>query len=234
MSKCLILSDLHMHLDLLDKVDRLLTENPRWHCVSLGDWFDDWGRPLSYYQTFLTHFRTFLAKYPKRLHLIWGNHDYGYWDYPAHHSGYSPEARDDIRDLLWKIYPRTYIAYKQDNVIFSHAGLTKGIYDRYLDQAHNFPHQSFIEWCDNLTPQELWDESSPLWHRPQNNYHKNTFNPEFLQVVGHTPVPTIAHTKEDNILYTDTWSTDSNYQPLGDHSLAVVDTRNQSWEIIRD
>lgn len=239
--KVIVLPDAHLHISLLDRVGQLLDEHSDWQCVSLGDWFDDWGRPLEDYRAFLEQFQAFLTKYSTRIRLCWGNHDYGYWSYPGHHSGYSRDAEQDIRSFLRglkylpsgrDLFPEVLI--KEGEVLFSHAGITKALFSRYHDSAHNLIDQSFVDWVNySFTPEDFWIESSPLWHRPSNNYHKNTFNPHYLQVVGHTPVPTVTYTSEDNILYTDTWSTDSHYRPLGDQSLLVVDTDNLTWEIIK-
>lgn len=234
MSKCLILPDCHLHGDLLDAVTKLLDEHPDWQCISLGDWADDWGCSPEVYQQFFDTFVEFCRKYKNRLRLCWGNHDYGYWSYPGHHSGYSIDAEQIVRYAIRTIlvFLPIQAVVKLDTTIFSHAGIAKGILLDFRQAAHKYPEQSLIDFCNSQDPTANWLGDSPLWHRPQDNYHKNTFNPQYLQVVGHTPVPTITHTKEDNILYTDTWSTDSERNPLGDKSLVVVDTKTQEWEII--
>lgn len=232
--KILVLPDAHLHLELLERVDQLLEVHPQWSCVSLGDWADDWQRPVENYKSFFDAFVEFCRKYKERLSLCWGNHDYGYWNYPGCHSGYMLDAKDCVRHALSTIQVFLPIdkVYKTKGVIFSHAGLTKGLFERYKSQLHRSPSTSFIDFCNELELLDCSLDDSPLWHRPHNNYHKNTFNSQFLQVVGHTPVPTVTHTKEDNILYTDTWSTDSTRVPLGDKSLVVVDADKLTWEII--
>lgn len=232
--KALILPDAHLHLELLERVHQLLAEHKDWQCVSLGDWSDDWNRPAKNYETFFDYFLQFCKQYQYRLYLCWGNHDYGYWSYPGHHSGYSVDAERIIRDALWQIDQLCPIqaVWQRNDVIFSHAGITKGMLLKFLTSAHKHPKWSLVDFCNNQSPHDYWEEESPLWHRPSNNYHKNTFNPLFLQVVGHTPVPTVTHTPEDNIIYTDTWSTDSDYNPMGDKSLVLVDTEVLSWRII--
>lgn len=237
--KILVLPDLHLHLPLLDKTNALLEAHPDWDCVSLGDWFDDWQRPVADYERTIERFTALIEKYPYRFTLLWGNHDFGYWSYPGHHSGYIADAKDAVRGFLTQLHTTLPLArplaltYMRDGVIFSHAGLTLGFHKRYLEQARRYPYQSFLAWADDAPLPTIWENDSPLWHRPHNNPHKNTFNPTFLQVVGHTPVPTVTHTKEDNILYTDTWSTDSERTPLGDKSLAVVNTETHEWEVIK-
>lgn len=243
MSHCLILPDCHLKVALLDRATELLLDHPDWRCISLGDWADDWGRPVSDYRKFFEALEEFLVRFTGRVSSCWGNHDYGYYDYPAHCSGYSYRAEHIVKDFyrgfyeedLMSAFPQ--VAIEIDNVYFSHAGITEGLHRYYKSCCHRYPGHSFMEWINGIlvsNPRRLWDECSPLWHRPANNYHKNTFNPHYLQVVGHTPVPTVTYSKEDNILYTDTWSTDSERKPLGDKSLVLVDTITKEWEIIRE
>lgn len=234
MSKVLVMPDVHLKTELIKRIGDLLDHHPDWTCVSLGDWADDWGRSPEDYEIFFHPFLEFCQKYRGRLHLCWGNHDYGYWSYPGHHSGYVLDAASIVRHYLTMIQLQSPInvLYLQDGVIFSHAGLTKGLFANYKRRLHRLPSHSFIDFANTRTPQEYWQGDSPLWHRPADNLQKNTFNPWFLQVVGHTPVPTVTYTGEDNILYTDTWSTDNRQKPLGDKSLAVVDTNSQTWEVM--
>lgn len=237
MSKVLVLSDVHMKLELLDKVAQLLNRNPNWLCVSVGDLWDDWNRPLEDYEKFAKAWRKFLDKYGDRLYFCWGNHDYGYWSYPGHHSGYMADAKDIVRNTLTYMCllmsERVQVTHFMDKAIFSHAGITPNLLEEYKAEIQKRIDRSFLEWINyDLSPERLWHEDSPLWHRPSDTYRKNTFNPSFLQVVGHTPMPTIVHTVEDHILYTDTWSTDSRHNLLGDKSLVVVETETPEWEII--
>lgn len=230
---CLIFSDAHLHLNLLDTVDRLMTEHPDWHCVSLGDWSDDWGRPVEDYQRFFDALVDFAERYADRFHPVWGNHDYGYWDCPARCSGYTADARDIVRSALHKVIYRAPITtvYRAGNVLFSHAGLSKGLFDEYKRQAHKHPDDSFLYYVNSLRAEELWRRESPLWYRPTHTA-KDTFNSRFLQVVGHTPVPTIKADPKTNVLYTDTWSTFSDRTPIGDCSLVLVNTVTATWEIL--
>lgn len=231
--KVLILPDAHLKIELLTRVSELLDQHFDWHCVSLGDWCDDWGRPVEDYQQFFDAFVSFVSHYRIRLYLVWGNHDYGYWNYPAHCSGYSADAKDVVRTALRKIQDIIPIVTTLDiqDVFFSHAGLTKGAFADYKRKLHNIPQISFIDYINSLSDVELWREQSPLWHRPTSTL-KDTFNPHFLQVVGHTPVPTIKYDEDTNILYTDTWSTFSNRVPIGDGSLVLVDTVTKTWEVL--
>lgn len=237
MAQCLILPDVHLKTEILVKVSGLLDQNPSWVCVSVGDWVDDWGRPLEDYKAFLNEFERFCERYHDRLLLCWGNHDYGYWSYPGHCSGYSRDAEIAVRRTLRNLYNQHAhifaIIHEIDEVVFSHAGITMGLFREYCSSVHNHPHQNFWDWINNgLTAERLWREDSPLWHRPSNQLRKNTFNPHYLQIVGHTPVPTITYNHDDHMLYTDTWSTDSERKPLGDRSLLLIKTDAKEWKIL--
>lgn len=233
--KILVMPDAHLKCGLLDRMSVLLDAHPDWGLVSLGDWVDDWNASPELYKTFLNKFADFLDRYGTRCALVWGNHDWGYWEAPGWASGYSSDAKDLVRHYLADFqtsYP-FFMVYGEDNVVFSHAGVTKAWFATYKARLSKLsPHTSLDTYTRDATTWELSEDASPLWHRPADDYSKNTYNPHILQVVGHTPVSTITHTTEDNILYSDTWSTDSEHNPLGDKSLVVVDTKTQEWEVI--
>lgn len=241
--KILVMPDAHLKTELVDRIDQLLDEHPDWLCVSLGDWADDWGRPVREYKKFYERFTAFLKKHAERIECCWGNHDYAYYGNDFSCSGFSSSARPIVESFYRKLeedfelFPaRPRLLVEHDGTVFSHAGLSRGTLDQYLVHAHQYPYLSFYDWVEHRLrniASLLTEQESPLWHRPSSNYQQNTFNPQILQVVGHTPVLTITHTKDDNVLYTDTWSTDANRQPLGDKSLVVIDTVLKKWSIIK-
>lgn len=238
MSKILVLPDVHMKTELLDRVATLLDRHHNWICLSIGDLWDDWARPLQDYEEFATAWRRFLGKYEDRLYQCWGNHDYGYWTYPGHHSGYNADAKDIVRQSLIEtaltLEPRLQLVHVFDKVIFSHAGITRNLLEEYKAGVQERVETSFVRWInEDLSPERLWHEDSPLWHRPTNLPRINSFSSgHYFQVVGHTPIRSITHNVDDEILYVDTWSTDSARTPLGDKSLVVVDTEDFTWEVI--
>lgn len=229
--KILCLPDAHLHIPLIEKVDSLLEAHPDWECVSLGDWCDDWGRLVKDYQAFFDVFLPFCQKYKERLHLCWGNHDYGYWVNSEHHSGYMHDAKDIVRHsltLMQTILP-IKIVQAIDGVLFSHAGICQRWFEVYKSLLPTLPDQSLLDYTEQVLPKLYLDPhwaGSPLWRRPTYT-PADTFNPQILQVVGHTYVDSVHHQADSNIVYTDTWSTDSEYFPLGDNSLCVIDTKAQ-------
>lgn len=230
--KVLVMPDVHLHTKLFDAMDKVLNDYPDIELVmSLGDWADDWGKPVSAYQEFFERFNKFMCdhRHAQDFDFCWGNHDYGYQYIPGRCSGYVPEATEVVREFI-KHCPTPAMARKINNVVFSHAGVVPNMYNSYKKVAHDYPDVPFFVWLGRQSPERLWWEDSPLWHRPGSR--DNTFNTKFLQVVGHTPVPTIVHNKADNIIYTDTWSTDSNGKALGDCSLLIIDTNTLETEKI--
>lgn len=232
--KIIVLSDTHLKLEPLAKVDKLLSVHPDWKCVALGDWADDWQRPVDDYKLFFSHLLEFCRKNQDRLYLCWGNHDYAYWADLGLCSGYVQDAKDIVRAALCSIDEvcSIHIAHQIENVLFSHAGIGRYTFTQYCRNLHNYPYLSLLDWLDCQDYIGLRNTALPLWMRPSENKYRNTFNNKLLQVVGHTPVETIIHEPTANTLYTDTWSTDSERNPLGDKSLVVVDTKTQGWEII--
>lgn len=234
--RVLVMPDAHLKTDLVDAVEKVMKTDKADYCVSLGDWSDDWITTVEDYHRFFKRFLEFYEKYCDKMHLCWGNHDYGYWRYPNMNSGYNVDADIVVRKYIRELYeyagPIT-LTHVIDNVIFSHAGITNYLFKEYKKVVHRQIDRSFIDWI-NLEliddRERLWQDSSPLWHRPTNKLRVNTFNPNIMQVVGHTPVMTVMRDNPDNILYTDTWSTNNRKERLGDKSLAIVDTESQTWE----
>lgn len=231
--KILVLPDAHLKVPLLQKIDQLLEGHPDWECVSLGDWCDDWGRPPKDYEGFFRAFEELCCRYQNRIHLCWGNHDYGYWSCPEKHAGYIRDAEEIVRfhlkalDLISPIQ----VVHRFDTLLFSHAGISKEWVANYKNEVDMYPDLSLIEYTNTRHADLLWGNGSPLWRRPTFNLG-DTFNSFFLQVVGHTPVSTITLEPKSRVLYTDTWSTDSDRNPLGDQSLVAVDSITQEWEVI--
>ena len=137
--------------------------------------------------------------------LLWGNHDcqmMGYswaemsgWDYHLYHE----LSKINFKDLLLEF---GQLAYIQDNVVYSHAGISK----YWLE---NISHCSNLQEVCTLQPDERlaynYDtgygggygdsiSQSPIWIRPASLI--NSLIDGITQVVGHTPVVSISNVKE--------------------------------------
>ena len=75
--------------------------------------------------------------------------------------------------------------------------------------------------------QELWDDSSPLWHRPQYSGEKMYKEGELLQVVGHTPVERIR--REGSVISCDVFSTFRSRKPIGTEEFPLIDTETGAF-----
>lgn len=235
--KCLIMPDTHLKVRLVDRIDALMGENPEWYCVSLGDWADDWGKDPTDYQKFFDRLLEFVKKYRGRILLCWGNHDFGYLYRPGGHTGYMPDAKDIVRNAIYQLEyaldTHIQVVHRVDDVLFSHAGLSKSWFSMFKRRVDLNIEDSFLGFSNWGAATDTLSNNSPLWYRPHGD-DRDSFNPKFMQVVGHTPTSCIKHNAKANVLYTDTWSTDSEGVSLGDKSIVLVDTERQSWRVINN
>ena len=91
------------------------------------------------------------------------------------------------------------------------------LYERTYDAAIN-----------ELGPNEMWNDASPIWLRPQHSNMRLYKPQKLLQVVGHTPMDMI--TKEGNLISYDVFSTYRDGKPIGAKEFLLLDT--ETWECI--
>lgn len=235
--KVLVLGDCHLKPVMFDKADEILTSGKADFAVQIGDLVDDWGEEynIGLYLRTLERAMEFYRKFPKTLWVL-GNHDYGYlfpmWG--RKETGHSIVAESFVKPLIEQL-PQKMI-YIVDNVIFTHAGLTRVWAEKRLRKVGYrddvMPaRENLIHIVNHSSSEELWQEDSPIWVRPQEEPYGMW--PTKLQVVGHTPVPTCGtYAWGNEVLSVDTWNTFSNGAPIGDRSFAIVDTETGEWEMI--
>lgn len=231
MALVLVIGDVHLKPVIFDKAEKILASGQADFAIQMGDIVDDWGKEynVSLYERTLNRAIKFYEDHPNTL---WGtgNHDYGYLhkDYGPRESGHSKLAEMFIIPLLEKLPQQ--IAHVVDGVIFTHAGLTLDWMARRLEKVgykEGYPPVDRLPHVINhATPEELWQEDSPIWARP----HLNRLDiwSAKLQVCGHTPVKDLRCL--DGLLETDTHSAYSNGAPFGDRSFAIVDTETGEWK----
>lgn len=216
--RVLVVPDIHLKPEIIEEADY---HAPRYDLtVFLGDYLDDWGvcHPDPAFET-LDALERFWDKHPTKL--LWGNHDYAYvCNQPC--PGHQFLHHHDIQERLLALAQKApiSIAFQLDLVVFSHAGLSASFYKRRRPLG--------VDDLNLCTPRELWVRDSPLWLRPP----FIRYDPDLMQVVGHTPVRTPY--MADRVIYCDTYSTDPNGEPLGDQSLLWVDTITQDFGIAND
>lgn len=145
----------------------------------------------------------FKEENPEKVILLRGNHDMQHLGYYwAECSGFFKKVSDvmstqEVRDRYLR---DTQWVYVHENIIFSHAGITK----RWFEDSGC----ERIEDINNLEPSELFgfrpckmsdyygisETQGPTWIRPQTLFE--TAVPGYDQVVGHTTVENIINIKD--------------------------------------
>ncbi len=233
MSRVFVIPDVHLKPWMFEGASELMEKGSYDAVVMLGDLVDDWYQEKNidlYNETFDAAI-AFVHEHPDTF-WCYGNHDLSYlWG--AMESGYSYYARETvvsrIRDLRKAIPPENseYI-HKIDNVLFSHAGLTESFVMRHFGKG-KVDLDIMIGKINRMGEEELWQNDSPIWARPQ--YGEMRLYPDdVFQVVGHTPVETAL--EEGNLLTLDNFSTYSNGYSIGDERFVWVDTVGKTWGFV--
>ena len=184
--------------------------------IFVGDYFDSFTIPgVKQMDNFLDIIE-FKEHSGKEVILLLGNHDYHY--YPGVEdsgtSGYQTLMAPTYKILLDEVKEHIQIAYRFDNFVFSHAGLSSEwlddnvvgwTVDNMVDKVNELfkYHPSAItyrsfKYYNQGDPNEravlsrgYGDESyqGPIWIRPKSlmEVNKKTLRKKVIQVVGHTP-----------------------------------------------
>lgn len=233
MSKVLAIPDIHLKPVIFDRAGKILESGQADFAVQLGDLVDDWDEDFndSLYARTIRRAIEFHKKFPNTLWCM-GNHDYGYYhrDKGKRESGHSVFVEPEMSELIKEMKQsglKQEIAHHVDNAIFSHAGLTSDwVAMLTIDEAEGYTMDDYIETLVNeAAPEELWDERSPIWVRPQES-NVEIFS-DCFQVVGHTPVEKVE--LKNGVLSTDVFSTYPNGAPFGERKFVIVDTVKKTW-----
>lgn len=228
--KVLVIPDVHLKPEIFDKAMEIMENSDCETAVCVGDIVDDWGcqGELDLYEKTMKKAIGFAGKYPETL-WCYGNHDLAYVWEVYDHPGFSEDARDIVRGYMEELDGTGNLAimHRIDNVVFSHAGLTREFVDYYL-KNYSDDIDAMIEAVNDFGKGFLWDGMSPVWARPQYNYYDGVVVPaECLNVVGHTPMRDI--TLQGNLLTVDVFSTWNDGRPYGNCKLCWVDTVTKEW-----
>ena len=232
--KVLVIPDVHLKPWIFDEARDLFKEKVAEVAICLMDIADDWGqeRNLSLYEeTYDSAIR--FAKQLKDSLWCYGNHDISY-KIGALESGYSVWAEDIVRhkvseleNLLCNSGRLAYI-HRIDNVLFLHGGLTDYFVKQNVKSKEYNDVDAVLSRINEMRAKDLWDDSSPIWTRPQGKALKMYKPRKLLQVVGHTPVRSIA--REGNVISCDTFSTYPDGTPIGTQEFLIVDTERWEWQ----
>ena len=230
--KVLVIPDVHLKPWMFHRALELVKETEVDRVVCLMDIADDWLQQFNldlYIQTYDAAIK-FSKEYPETL-WCYGNHDVCYlWD--QRENGYSEiasltvcEKLEILRESLPDERQMAYL-HRIDNVLFSHGGLTDEFVQLYVPGKSQDDIDYVVDVINGFDCEEMWQDISPLWCRPQ--YDDGVlYKPEkLLHIVGHTPMESI--TRKDNLISCDVFSTDHYGKSIGNQEFLVIDTR--TWE----
>lgn len=217
---------------MFDRATELMNYGMADKTVCLMDIPDEWGHrhDLDLYRETFDKAIKYARQFPETL-WCYGNHDLSYiWMQPE--SGFSPFAVPTVSSKLAALRnslpDESQLAYihKIDNVLFAHGGLTHAFVKCYAPDIEYDDTDAVIERINSLGFQEIWDDASPIWFRPQYYKEKMYREKDLLQVVGHTPVKEIE--RIGNLFSCDLFSAYRNGEPIGTKEFVLIDT--ETWE----
>ena len=230
--KVLVIPDVHLKPWMFYRATEIMKSGVAEKAVCLMDIPDDWGQEYNlglYEDTFDAAIR-FQKAYPDTL-WCYGNHDLSY-EWLQYESGFSSMAIPIVNAKLGALRrglsdksQMTYI-HRIDDVLFLHGGLTHAFVKYYANDVDYDDTDAVIEKINCLGRDEMWDDASPLWLRPQFYYEKMYKEADILQVVGHTPVEEID--RIGNVISCDLFSTYRTGDPIGTQEFLLIDT--VTWE----
>ena len=235
--KILVIPDVHLKPWMFDRASEILNSGAAKKAVCLMDIPDDWGQEYNlglYEETFDAAIR-FQKEFPETL-WCYGNHDLSY-EWLQYESGFSsvaiPVVQKKLSELRRELPDRSQMAYihRIDDVLFLHGGLTHAFVKYYANDVDYDDTDAVIEKINLLGRNEMWDDASPLWFRPQFYNEKMYKEADLLQVVGHTPVMQID--RLGNMLSCDLFSTYSTGDPIGTQEYLLIDTVIWEYEGIK-
>ncbi|MCR5510341.1 MAG: metallophosphoesterase [Lachnospiraceae bacterium] len=234
MSKVLVIPDIHLKPWIFDQAEEALINTDCEFAVFIGDLVDDWNceKNTKLYEETLQRAIDFVRKFPETV-WCWGNHDLSYlWD-QYDHPGYSLSAADMVVDMFEELSDslgspeQIGIIHRIDNTLFSHAGLSNEFVESGLSDMMD-DIDCMIDIINGYGVEELWEDNSPIWVRPQyGTLAKGMYDHGLFQVVGHTPVREVL--LQGNVLTVDVFSTASTGMKIGNEELVWVDTGTGDW-----
>lgn len=240
MSKVLVIPDIHLKTQMLDRAEIILKSKQADFAVQLGDLFDDWGATATEYIEMSDRIQKFINDFPDTK-LCWGNHDFAYWRNISNLSGHQYWASPFVEQCLYDLMKKTElkICWQIGNVFFSHAGLAED-FTKYYCEKHNvkikytsedfiagknFNADELVDTINSLDKDSLWSDDSPLWVRPQ-IHDIRMF--KAIQVVGHTPIEKVI--EKDSVISTDVFSTYRSGNPIGECRFIIIDSISGVWQ----
>ncbi len=227
--KIFVIPDIHLKPWMFGRALELMEKERADRAVCLMDIADDWKQEFNldlYSHTYDA--AIFFSRMRPDTLWCYGNHDLCYvWD--KRETGYSPiahflvcEKLEALRRTLQEEGQMAFV-HRIENVLFSHGGLSEAFAKEHAGTDIYGDTDAVIKTVNALGKDDMWQDGSPIWYRPQ--YCKGRMYGEgsLLQVVGHTPVKCIQ--KEGSVISCDVFSTDSARVPIGTQEFLVFDTK---------
>ena len=232
--KVLVIPDVHLKPWMFEQAGELMRQGLAEKAVCLMDIADDWHQQWNldlYIETYDAAI-AFAKAFPETL-WCYGNHDVCYqWN--RRETGYSKIAawtvNEKLRILQESLPEEKQLAYihRIDDVLFMHGGLTQFFVEMHVSEKAQMDTDNVIEEINNFGPYEMWDDLSPIWHRPQYSHLEMYEDGNLLQIVGHTPVKKIQ--RDGNVISCDVFSTDQNQKPIGSQEFLLIDTKTWDYQ----
>lgn len=171
--------------------------------IFIGDYFDSFNiKGLDQIHNFNEIIR-FKESTDLEVVMLIGNHDHHYMNVGETYSGYQPQYQHDIYWVLNENKKHLQMAYKMDNILCSHAGISSV----WLDNKFHWNEETLVEDINDLykyqptkfnftgfDPYGDSPQSSPIWIRPKSLVRSNRdsiLKKNYIQIVGHTEYKTI-------------------------------------------
>lgn len=232
--KVLVIPDVHLKPWMFQRASEMMKEINADRAVCLMDIADDWRQQynLDLYEQTYDAAIAFSREHPDTL-WCYGNHDLCYlWNQRV--PGYSRIAPrmvcEKLHILRGTLPDEKQLSYlhRIDNVLFSHGGLADSFVRRYVPAGSYDDVDAVLQKINNLGWEEMWQDASPIWYRPQ-YYEGRLYKPrKLLQVVGHTPVGAIS--RKGNLISCDVFSTHEDGEPNGTQEFLVIETKEWIFE----
>lgn len=227
----LVIPDIHLKPWMFKRAAELMRQGTADQAVCLMDMPDDWNQEFNiglYEETYDAAIQ-FAKDFPDTL-WCYGNHDMSYLWYQLE-SGYSVYAQDTVQKKFREFKKtiradRSAFIHRIDNVLFMHGGLSDAFVKRYVPARYYNDIDKVVETINGFDAAKMWQNSSPLWFRPQDAEERMYKPKKMLQIVGHTPVSSFI--KCGNVISCDVFSTYRNGRPIGIQEFLVVDTA--TWD----
>ncbi len=228
--KIIAIGDIHGKVSWHD----IVNQNPDADkIIFIGDYFDNYNETTARSQ--IDNFNNiveFKKLNPDRVILLTGNHCYHYFrSCSEQYAGYQKFNALDIQEALHKALDNDLMqmCYIQDNILFSHAGVTKtwcknnkidlnnlqdSINDLFKYKPNSFRFtrgRNNDNYGDDVT-------QSPIWVRPQSLYVDRIDG--YLQVVGHTQKNSIDIS--NHIIFIDTLGSSKEYLQIENGNFLAV------------